>query len=30
VDWFVNASCLRRAEDEELLRQGLRRAGLPT
>jgi adenylate cyclase len=29
VDWFVNASCLRRAEDEELLRQGLRRAGLP-
>lgn len=29
VDWFVDACCLRRAEDEERLRQGLRRARLP-
>jgi adenylate cyclase len=29
VDWFIDASCLRRAEDEERLRQGLRKAGLP-
>jgi TolB-like protein len=29
VNWFVDASCLRRVESEELLRQGLRRAGLP-
>jgi adenylate cyclase len=29
VDWFVDASCLRRVESEELLRQGLRKAGLP-
>ncbi len=29
VDWFVDASCLKRAEDEERLREGLRAAGLP-
>jgi TolB-like protein/class 3 adenylate cyclase len=29
VDWLVDASFLRRAEDEEHLREGLRRAGLP-
>ncbi|WP_262269146.1 adenylate/guanylate cyclase domain-containing protein [Microvirga yunnanensis] len=29
VDWFIDTSYLRRAEDEELLREGLRLAGLP-
>ena len=29
VDWLVDNSTLRRKEDEELLREGLRRAGLP-
>ena len=29
VNWFVDVSCLRCAEDEERLRQGLRAAGLP-
>jgi TolB-like protein/class 3 adenylate cyclase len=29
VDWFVDTSYLRRAEDEALLREGLRLAGLP-
>jgi adenylate cyclase len=29
VDWFVDASCLKRTEDEERLREGLRKAGLP-
>jgi TolB-like protein/class 3 adenylate cyclase len=30
VDWFVDTSYLRRPEDEALLREGLRLAGLPT
>ena len=29
VDWLVDISTLQRPEDEELLREGLRRAGLP-
>jgi hypothetical protein len=29
VDWFVEVSYLRRDEDAERLREGLRRAGLP-
>ena len=29
VDWFVDTSYLRRPEDEALLREGLRLAGLP-
>ena len=29
VDWFIDTSYLRRAEDETLLREGLRLAGLP-
>lgn len=29
VDWFVDASCLKRPEDEERLCAGLRAAGLP-
>lgn len=28
ADWFVDVSCLRRVEDEERLREGLRAAGL--
>jgi TolB-like protein len=29
IDWFVDTSYLRRSEDEALLREGLRSAGLP-
>jgi hypothetical protein len=29
VDWLVDTSCLRRAEDEAHLREGLRLAGMP-
>jgi hypothetical protein len=29
VDWFIDVCCLRRTEDQERLRQGLKRAGLP-
>ena len=29
IDWLVDASCLRRPEDEAHLREGLRLAGLP-
>jgi len=29
IDWFIDVCCLRYAEDEERLRQGLRAAGLP-
>jgi hypothetical protein len=28
VDWFIDANCLKRAEDEERLREGMRAAGL--
>lgn len=28
VDWFIDTANLRRTEDEELLREGLRQAGL--